>query len=104
MDKIVTADLGSQASNNGGANGSTLIDTTILHPMVQDLAFAASDKAQKIILKKAAAFKRDADTKFRNTFRCMQAEKRARGLESTHVELTKASTPHILHDKHRPVY
>ncbi len=93
MVKMVTEDLDSQASNNGGTNGSSLIDTTILHPMVQDLAFSASNKAQKRVLKQAAALKRDADTEFRNKFRCMQAEKRARELESTLVEVTKASTP-----------
>ncbi len=76
---------------------------TILHPMVQDLAYSASNKAQKRVLKQAAAMKRDADTEFRNKFRCMQAEKRARELESTLVEVTKASTPQIVHDKHRPV-
>ena len=103
MVKMVTEDLDSQASNNGGTNGSSLIDTTILHPMVQDLAYSASNKAQKRVLKQAAAMKRDADTKFRNKFRCMQAEKRARELESTLVEVTKASTPQIVHDKHRPV-
>jgi hypothetical protein len=54
MEKSVTADLGSQSSNNGSTNGSTLIDTTILHPTVHNLAFTASDKAQKIILKQAA--------------------------------------------------
>jgi hypothetical protein len=47
--------------------------------------------------------KRDADTEFRNKFRCMQAEKRASELESTRVEVTKASTPQIVHNKHRPV-
>jgi hypothetical protein len=74
-----------------------------MHPMVQDLAFSASDKAQKRILKQAAALKRDADTEFRNKFRCMQAEKRARELESTRVQLTKASVPKVVHNKHRPV-
>jgi hypothetical protein len=39
--------------------------TTILHPRVHNLAFAASNKAQKIVLKQAAAFKRNANTKFR---------------------------------------
>jgi hypothetical protein len=61
MKKTVMADLGSQASNNGSTNGSSLIDTTILHPMVCDFAFAASDKAQKIILKQTAALNHDAD-------------------------------------------
>ena len=56
MDKIVTGDLESQDSNDGGANGSTLVAKTILHPMVRDLAFLASSKAQKRILKQAAAF------------------------------------------------
>ena len=54
MEKMVTGDLESQASDNGGTNGSTLVATTILHPMVCDLAFASSDKAQKIVLKQAA--------------------------------------------------
>jgi hypothetical protein len=53
---MVTGDLESQNSNNGGANGSSLIATTILHPMVQDLAFSASNKAQKRVFKQAAAF------------------------------------------------
>jgi hypothetical protein len=43
MDEMVTGDLGSQNSNDGGANGSSLIATTILHPMVQDLAFSATN-------------------------------------------------------------
>jgi hypothetical protein len=60
MEKMVMADLGSQASNsNGSSNGSTLIDTTILHPTVLNSAFTASNKAQKIILKQAAALKCD---------------------------------------------
>jgi hypothetical protein len=54
-------------------------------------------------LKHAAALKRDADTEFRNKFRCMQAEKIARELESTRVQLTKASVPKVVHNKHRPV-
>ena len=95
MDEMVTGDLESQNSNNGGANGSSLVATTILHPMVRDLAFSASNKAQNRVLKQAAALKRDADTEFRNKFRCMQAEKRARELESTLVQVTKASTPQI---------
>jgi hypothetical protein len=104
MDKMVTAGLESQETNDGGANGSRLIDTTIMHPMVQDLAFSASDKAQKRVLKQAAALKRDAATEFRNKFRCMQAKKtRARELESTRVQLTKASVPKVVHNKHRPV-
>jgi hypothetical protein len=56
MDKMVTGDLESQNSYDVGANGSTLIATTILHPMVQDLAFLASNKAQTQIFKQAAAF------------------------------------------------
>jgi hypothetical protein len=103
MDKMASEVLESQNSNDGGANGSTLIATTILHPMVQDLAFSASNKAQNRVLKQAAALKHDADTEFRNKFRCMQAGKRARELESTRVEVTKASTPQIIHDKRRPV-
>jgi hypothetical protein len=66
MDEIVTGDLECQKSNNVGANGSSLVATTILHPMVQDLAFSASNKAQNRVLKQAAALKRDADTEFRN--------------------------------------
>jgi hypothetical protein len=56
MDKMVTGDLESQNSNDGGANGSSLIATTIMRPMVQDLAFSASNKAQKRVFKQAAAF------------------------------------------------
>jgi hypothetical protein len=81
MDKMVTGDLESQDSNDGGANGSSLVATMILHPMMRDLAFSASNKAQNRVLKQAAALKRD--TEFRNKFCCMQAEKRARELEST---------------------
>jgi hypothetical protein len=104
MDEMVTGDLESQNSNNGGANGSSLVATMILHPMVRDLAFSASNKAQNRVLKQAAALKRDANTKFRNKFRCMQAEKRARELESTLVQVTKALTPQIvLNNKCRPV-
>jgi hypothetical protein len=47
MDEMVTGDLESQNSNDEGANSSSLIATTILHPMVRDLAFSASNKAQK---------------------------------------------------------
>jgi hypothetical protein len=68
MDKMVTGDLESKDSNDGGANGSSLLATTILHPMVQDLAFLTSNKAQNCVLKQAAALKRDADTEFRNKF------------------------------------
>jgi hypothetical protein len=57
MDEMVTGDLESQNSDNGGANGSSLIATAILHPMVRDLAFSASNKAQKRVLKQAAALK-----------------------------------------------
>ena len=103
MDEMVTGDLESQNSNNGGANGSSLVATTILHPMVRDLAFSASNKAQNRVLKQAAALKHDADTEFRNKFWRMQAEKRAREMESTRVQVTKASIPQIIHDKRRPV-
>jgi hypothetical protein len=54
-------------------------------------------------LKQAAALKREANTEFRNKFHCMQAEKRDKELESTRVQVTKASTPQIVHDKGRPV-
>jgi hypothetical protein len=53
---MVTGDFESQNSDNGGANGSRLVATTILHPMVRDLAFSASKKAQKRVFKEAAAF------------------------------------------------
>mgnify|MGYP000096332960 CR=1 FL=1 len=56
MDEMVTGDLESQNSDNGGANGSSLVATTILHPMVRDLTFLASNKAKNCILKQAAAF------------------------------------------------
>jgi hypothetical protein len=56
MDKMLTGDLGSQDSNDGGASGSSLVGTTMLHPMVRNLAFLAMNKAQKRILKHAAAF------------------------------------------------
>jgi hypothetical protein len=53
---MVSEVLERQNSNDGGANGSTLIATTILHPMVRDLAFSASMKAQNRVLKHVAAF------------------------------------------------
>jgi hypothetical protein len=56
MDKMVTGDLKSQNSNDGGANSFSLIATTILRPMVRDLAFSASNKAQKLVFKQTAAF------------------------------------------------
>jgi hypothetical protein len=56
MDKMALEVLESQNSNDGGANSSTLIATTILHPMVRDLAFSASKKAQNRVLKQVAAF------------------------------------------------
>jgi hypothetical protein len=68
MDKMVTGDLESQDNNDGGANGSNLVATTILHPMVSDLAFLAWNKAQNRVSKQAAALKRNADTEFRNKF------------------------------------
>jgi hypothetical protein len=71
--------------------------------MVRDLAFSASNKAQNRVGSRRLALKRDVDTEFRNKFCCMQAEKRARELESTRVEVTKASTPQIVHHKRRPV-
>jgi hypothetical protein len=83
MDKMVTGDVETQDSNDGGAYGSSLVATTILHPMVQDLACAASNKAQKRVFKQTAALKRNTDTEFQDKFCCMQAEKRARELEST---------------------
>jgi hypothetical protein len=56
MDKMVTGDLESQDTNDGGANGSSLVATSILHPMVCDLAFAASKKAHNRVLKQVAGF------------------------------------------------
>jgi hypothetical protein len=56
MDKMVTRDLESQDSNNGGANSSSSVAIMTLHPMVRDLAFLASNKAQNRVLKQAAAF------------------------------------------------
>jgi hypothetical protein len=66
MDKMATEDWESQNINDGGANGSSLIATTILHPMLRDLAFSASNKAQNRVLKQAAALKRDADVEGRD--------------------------------------
>lgn len=61
MKKWVKADIQTQSSNNtGSANGSLLIDTAILHPTMHDLAFTASNMTQKILLKQAAALKRDS--------------------------------------------
>jgi hypothetical protein len=56
MDKMVTGDFESHNSDDGGANGSRLVATNILHPMVRDLALSASNKAQKRVFKQAAAF------------------------------------------------
>jgi hypothetical protein len=56
MDKMVTGDFESQNNNDGGANGSSLVAMTILHPMVRDLAYSASNKAQNRVFKQAAAF------------------------------------------------
>jgi hypothetical protein len=56
MDKMDTGELESQNSNNGGANGSSLIATTIMRQMVRDLAFSALNKAQKRVFKQAAVF------------------------------------------------
>jgi hypothetical protein len=56
MDKMVMGDLESQDTNDGGDNGSSLVATTILHPMVHDLASLASKKAQNCVLKQVAAF------------------------------------------------
>jgi hypothetical protein len=65
MEKMVTEDLGSQASNNKGSTNGVLfiIDTTtIMYPKVRGLAFTASNKVHKIVLKQAAGFKRKAKT------------------------------------------
>jgi hypothetical protein len=56
MDKMVTGNLESQDTKDGGANGSSLVATMILHPMVRDLAFSASKKAQNRVLKQVAGF------------------------------------------------
>jgi hypothetical protein len=56
VDKIDTGDFESQNSNDGGANSSSLVAMTIVHPMVRDLAYSASNKAQNRVLKQAAAF------------------------------------------------
>jgi hypothetical protein len=56
MDKMVTGDFESQNSNDGGANGSSLVAMTIVHPMVRDLAYLALNKAQNRVFKQAAAF------------------------------------------------
>jgi hypothetical protein len=73
---MVTGDLESQDSNDGGANGSSLVATTILHPMVRDLAFSALNKAENCVLKQATALKRDADTEFRNKLCCLACRPR----------------------------
>ena len=56
MDKMVTGDFESRNSDDGGANGSTVVAATILHLMVRDLAFSALNKAQNRVFKQAAAF------------------------------------------------
>jgi hypothetical protein len=56
MDKTFTGDLESQDSNYGGANGSSLVAMTILHPIVRNLSFSALKKAQNCVLKQTAAF------------------------------------------------
>ena len=55
MDKMATEDFDSKDSNDGCANGSSLVASTILHPMVRDLAFSASNKAQDCMLKQSDA-------------------------------------------------
>lgn len=63
MEKRVLADLQNKSSSNGSTNGSSFIDTVILYPTVCCLAFTASDNAQKIVLKQAAALQYNAHTK-----------------------------------------
>jgi hypothetical protein len=53
---MVTGDFETQNSNDAGANGSSLVAMTIMHPMVRDLAYSASNKARKRVFKQAAAF------------------------------------------------
>jgi hypothetical protein len=71
MEKTVTADLESQNSNDGGGNGSSLLATTILHPMVQNLAFAATNKAHHRVLKQAAAFNATIHTASKQQSMCL---------------------------------
>jgi hypothetical protein len=63
MENTITADLGSQDSNDGGANVSILIYTTTLHSRVCNLASTASNKVKKIVLKETAGFTCRANTK-----------------------------------------
>jgi hypothetical protein len=55
MENMVAEDLESQEGDNGRTNRSSKVATTILHPMVHALAFAASNKAQNCISKQTAA-------------------------------------------------
>jgi hypothetical protein len=65
MDNMVAGgDVESQDNNNGGVIGSNLVATAILHPMVCNLAFVASNKAHNHVLKQAAALKSDTNTEF----------------------------------------
>jgi hypothetical protein len=66
MDKMVTGDLESQDTNDGGANGSSLVATMILHPMVRDLAFSASKKAQNRVLRQVAGLMQQSTQYQRN--------------------------------------
>jgi hypothetical protein len=52
MDKMI--DFESQNSNDRGVSGSSWVAMTILHPMVRDLAYSASNKAQNRVFKQAA--------------------------------------------------
>jgi hypothetical protein len=66
MDKMVTGGLESEDSNDGGDNGSSLVATTILHPMVRALAYSVSNKAQDRVLKQAAALTQQSKQHQRN--------------------------------------
>jgi hypothetical protein len=71
MEKTVTTDLGNQNSNDGGGNRSNLLASTILHPMAQNLAFVATNKAQNRVLKQAAAFNATIHTASTQQYTCL---------------------------------
>jgi hypothetical protein len=48
---MVRGDFESKTSNDGGTNGSSLVAMTIVHLMVRDLAYSASNKAQNRFFK-----------------------------------------------------
>jgi hypothetical protein len=95
MDKMATEDLESQNTNDGGANGSTLVATTILHPMVRDLAFLAPNKAQKRVLRAGSNWATN-DNATRSRRICRQMHAIVAGLRIDLVAVSTVNTANIL--------